>query len=96
VGKRRDFWRLVTSKGSRKLKTPGSTRPRCAAKTNQVTTSDKLKRIMMYKSPIIKQYRRYRKAGTALHHKIIDKYVDDEVIGEAAKALGLGENRVLV
>ena len=49
----------------------------------------------MYRSPKIKQYRRYRKAGVALHHKIIDEYVDDQIIGQAARELGLGEDHVL-
>ena len=50
---------------------------------------------MMYRSPKVKQYRRYRKAGIALHQKIIEKYVDDKIIGEAARELELGENHEL-
>jgi hypothetical protein len=50
---------------------------------------------MIYTSPKIKQYRRYRRAGVALHHKIADKYVDDKIIGQAAKDLGLGKDHVL-
>jgi hypothetical protein len=49
---------------------------------------------MIYTSPKIKQYRRYRNAGVALHQKIIDEYVDDQIIGQAARELGLGENHV--
>ena len=49
----------------------------------------------MYRSPIIKQYRRYRRAGMELHHKIINRYLTDKVISEAARALELGENHEL-
>jgi len=51
---------------------------------------------MVYRSSVVKQYRRYRKAGMALHHKVIDKYVDDQVLNEAASSLGLGEEHQLV
>jgi hypothetical protein len=50
---------------------------------------------MIYRSSKIKQYHRYRNAGVALHQKIIDEYVDDQIIGQAAKELGLGEVNVL-
>jgi hypothetical protein len=50
---------------------------------------------MIYTSPKIKQYRRYRNAGVVLHQKIIDEYVDDQIIGQAARELGLGEDHVL-
>ena len=48
------------------------------------------------RSPTLKQYKRYRKAGTALNHKIIEALVDDKVIEKAARALNLGKNRQLV
>ncbi len=51
--------------------------------------------MMTYYSPKIKQYRRYRKAGKDLHHKVIGRYVKDDVLEEAARALGLGKNRQL-
>ncbi len=44
----------------------------------------------------IKRYRRYRRVGMELNHKIIDALVDSEVIEIAARALGLGGNRQLV
>ena len=44
----------------------------------------------------IKRYRRYRKVGTALNHKIIDALVDGDVIEVAARALGLGAHGQLI
>ena len=44
-----------------------------------------------------REYRRYRKVGMELNHKIIDALLDRGMIEEAARALGLGgKNRELV
>ena len=47
-------------------------------------------------SSAIKQYRRYRKVGEELHHKIINAFVDSDILEIAARTLGLGRNRQLV
>jgi hypothetical protein len=47
-------------------------------------------------SSTVKQYRRYRKAGRDLNHKIIETFVDDKILEKAARTLGLGKNRRLV
>jgi hypothetical protein len=47
-------------------------------------------------SPDIKQYRRYRKAARELNQKIIDGYVNEVVIDEAARILELGQDRQLI
>lgn len=50
----------------------------------------------LFGSSATEEYRRYRKAGMGLNHKIIEAFVDGEVIEEAARALGLGRDRRLV
>lgn len=44
----------------------------------------------------IKQYRRYRKVGRELNRKIIDGYVNEIIIDEAARILELGQDRQLI
>jgi hypothetical protein len=44
----------------------------------------------------VKQYRRYRKAGRELNQKIIDGYVNEVIIDEAARILELGQDRQLI
>lgn len=44
----------------------------------------------------VKEYRRYRRSGTKLNHKIIETFVDDQAIEHSARALELGRDRQLV
>lgn len=46
--------------------------------------------------PILKEYQRYRKVGRALSQKIIEAYLDETVLEQAANVLRLGQKRLLV
>lgn len=44
---------------------------------------------------VLEEYKRYRAAGLALHHKIIDAYLNGPLIEKSARMLRLGRNRQL-
>jgi len=48
-----------------------------------------------FKSAAVKEYQRYRKVGKTLNQKIIEAFVDSDVIDYAARMLHLGRNRQL-
>jgi len=50
----------------------------------------------LFESQTIKEYRRYRKAGRSLNHKIIDAYLNETILEKAATMLGLGQKRQLI
>jgi hypothetical protein len=47
-------------------------------------------------SSSIKEYQRYRKAARDLNHKMMETYIDGDVLEKAARWLKLGKNRLLV
>jgi len=50
----------------------------------------------LFESQTIKEYRRYRKAGRSLNHKIIDAYLNKTILEKAATMLRLGQKRLLI
>jgi hypothetical protein len=50
----------------------------------------------LFRNSAIRKYQEYRKAGTELNHKIINRCADGSIIEKSARALGLGKNRQLV
>jgi len=52
--------------------------------------------VWLFGSSPLKEYKRYRKAGLELNHKIIDACVDGKVLGKAVPMLGLGKKGLLV
>ena len=51
---------------------------------------------MVFESKTIKEYRRYRKAGRNLNHKIIKAYLNETILGKAATMLRLGQKGRLI
>jgi hypothetical protein len=47
-------------------------------------------------TPLVKKYKQYRKAGTALHSQIMKSCLDEHVIPEATRLLGLRKGRIIV
>ena len=58
---------------------------------------NKLRHMLLGWSPNIRVYRRYRKAGMALNHKIMDATLDEAALTYASRALGLmGQDRTVI
>jgi len=50
----------------------------------------------LFESQTIKEYKRYRKAGQSLNHKIIDAYLNETILEKAATMLRLRRKRQLI
>jgi len=52
--------------------------------------------VWLFETQIIKDYKRYRKAGRNLNHKIIKAYLNETILGKAATMLRLGQKGRLI